>query len=684
MKGYLVIVGTLIIVISGLITLNIFFQQSLQMEIAEQFNKQQLLLSRSIAEHIKSYIQHEKEELLLMSRMLSGADVRSKGDFASLKNKVWGAHHEAIAADIGLITTKGDIFFFQGNDASLKPLVPYMLRQTRNLGPGRTYIIETISALYIISPVYNSRGKPEGMLFFWTRIDDMAHNFVSSVKSGSRGYAWMMDKSGTLLYHPTQPGMVGGNIYKADSTCFKCHMSFDLEKRIIEGKASNYGRYIAPSGEDKIIAFSTVVIDNLSWIIAVSSPYSEVTRTTKHSMELYSYLIVSIFITTSIASAILIVFNKKRIKAEAVAHRKEELEKYAGELEERVSKRTFELASEKEKLNTIVSAIGGGIVLISREGKIEWANQMMTDMSGMDITGSSCEDICPDCSISEPYAGDNIDTIIISNLFGQKDKYFQITTAPVKGLNGDLHGYIRLIQDVTEIKKMEEQIIHSEKLASIGRLAAGIAHEIGNPLTSIFSFVQILREMEEDDFKKESLETIYFHINRISEILKQLSGFTKMPAGEPKKCLVNEVIDTSINLIQYDKKAKAIAIVKELSPDIPETVTDCNQLSQVFVNLTLNAIDAMPDGGSLLVKSELKGNDIAIQFRDTGTGVPKEDLNKIFDPFYTTKEKGTGLGLAVSYNIVKKMNGTLTVHSDLGKGTTFTITIPYKTEMKNG
>jgi signal transduction histidine kinase len=674
MKSYLLIVGTLIVVISALITLNVFFQQSLQMDMAEQFNKQQSLLSKSIADNIGAYLYFIKQDVVHISNMLSKRGITNKKDLDWLTSDAL-RKKGIIETSLGILNTKGEVIFSEGNNNLSKPFVSNMLEQTKNIGPGNTTIIETPHLIYIISPIYN-QGNMKGAVFLSIKINDIASRFVSNIKSGSRGYAWMMDKNGTLLYHPTQPGMVGGNIYKADSNCFKCHMNFDLEKRIIQGKTSNYGRHIAPTGEDKIIAFSTVSIDNLSWIIAVSAPYSEVTSVTRHSMELYSYLIISIFITTSIVSALLIVFNKKRIKAEEVAKRKEELEKYAAQLEEKVNDRTAELVSEKEKLNTIVSAIGGGIVLIDRHGKIQWTNQMIKDMAGRDITGMSCEDICPDCHVSGEYTRDNVDTIILSNLFGQKDKYFQVTTAPVKGLNEEIHGYIRLIQDVTEMKKMEEQIIHSEKLASIGRLAAGIAHEIGNPLTSIFSFVQILREMEEDTFKKESLETIYFHINRISEILKQLSGFSKMPAGEPRKCQINEVIETSINLIQYDKKAKNISIVKELSPSLPEVIADGNQLSQVFVNLTLNAIDAMPEGGTLTVRSMSEENGIIIQFEDTGIGIPREELSKIFDPFYTTKEKGTGLGLAVSYNIIKKMNGTLTVESEEGKGSVFTITIP--------
>jgi len=676
MKSHILIIAALIAVISGLVTLNIFFQQSLQMDMAEQFNIHQLLLSKLITDNIKSYIDHKREELLLIAQPLSETYVRSNGDFSTIKEKLKTVRKERIDDKFGLIDAGGGLIFFQGERDRLTPDISNIIKQTQDMKPDTARLFEKTPFLYIISPVYR-HNRLVCIAFFRIKIENIASNFVSSIKPGSKGYAWMMDKSGNLLYHPTQPGMVGKNLYRADAGCFNCHKSFDLERRIIEGRADNFGRYIAPSGEDKILAFSIISLDNLSWIVAVSSPYSEVTRTTKHSMALYSYLIISIFIATSLVSAVLIIFNKKRIEAGALALRKEELEHYAVQLENRVNRRTAELSTEKEKLNTIVSAIGGGIILVSKEDKIQWANQMIKDMTGMDVVGKSCQDICGGCRLPDTYAGDRIDTIIVPKLFGQKDQYFQITTAPVKGDDGELHGYIRLIQDVTEIKKMEEQIIHSEKLSSIGRLAAGIAHEIGNPLTSIFSFVQILREMEDgDEFKRESLETILFHINRISGILKQLSGFTKMPAGEPKQCSVNDTIDTSLNLIQYDKKAKNISIVKVLSPDLPEIVTDANQLSQVFVNLILNAIDAMPGGGSLTVTSFMLDGMITIQFQDTGSGILKEDIGKIFDPFYTTKEKGTGLGLAVSYNIIKKINGLLTVESPAGKGATFTIMLP--------
>ncbi|MFN3396189.1 MAG: ATP-binding protein, partial [Thermodesulfovibrionales bacterium] len=520
-------------------------------------------------------------------------------------------------------------------------------------------------------------GHHSGTIFFFFRIDDIGKRFLTDIKSGTRGYAWMMDDRGYLLYHPTQPDMVGKNLYMTDQTCFKCHRSFEVEKRILlEEKGENFGVYVAPTGEDKVLAYSTADIGSSKWIIAVSAPYSEVTLAIQRSMKLYSWLIISIFATTTIVTAMLIVMNRKRVQAEERARHQEELERYAENLEKEVAIRTKELSTEKEKLNTIVNAMGSGIVLLNKEGKIEWANQKMEEIAGIDITGKYCEEVCADCTIVSSYSEKNMQTEVLSNLFGERDKYFQITTAPIKDEKGEVHGYIRLVQDVTEMKKMEEQMMHSEKMASLGRLTAGIAHEIGNPLTSVFSFVQILKEMEQDEFKKESLETIYFHIGRIADILKQLSGFSKMPPLEFKSWNINGLIESALTLIQYDKRAKGVMIVKELAPDIPEIITDGNQLSQVFINIILNAFDAMPKGGTLTLRSFVRDGHITIEFVDTGLGIPKENLSRIFDPFYTTKERGTGLGLAVSYSIIKKLDGSLTVESEPNKGTKFRITLP--------
>ncbi|MFZ2198826.1 MAG: ATP-binding protein, partial [Thermodesulfovibrionales bacterium] len=505
---------------------------------------------------------------------------------------------------------------------------------------------------------------------------DMARSFLGPLKSGSRGYAWMMDEKGDLLFHPTQPDMVGRNLYKTDSSCFKCHKTFDVEKKIIEGKGDNFGRYVAPTGEDKVLAFSTASVGDSRWIVAVSAPYTEVTMSIKKSMKYYSLLIIAIFLIMSVGSVLLIFFYRDKARAEELEKHEKELEKYAGELEEKVSQRTAELTAEKEKLNTIVSAIGIGIMLVDNEELIMWINQTMKDIAGRDITGTHCREIFKDYSIISSSEGNGMQTAVLSNLFGKSDRCFQVTTAPVKADDGGTHGYIKLIQDVTELKRQEEQMMHSEKLACLGRLTSGIAYEIGNPLTSVFSFIQILKNMEKDEFKKETIETIYFHMKSIADILTQLSVFSKMPLMELRPSKVNSLIEDSLSLIQYDKRTQDITIIKDLATDLPMITTDESQLSHVLVNMVLNAADAMPDGGTLTIRSRTKNNSIVIDFEDTGVGIDSDNLSRVFDPLFTTKEKGTGLGLAVSYRIIKKLNGNITVESEPGKGSKFVITLP--------
>lgn len=674
MRGYVLIIAILAVIISALITLNIFFQHALQMEMAIQFNKQQLLLANAEASNIESYVRNLEDHLMHIAHFVSTLQIRERRDYFWLSEEVFKGKGY-IDTNLMFLDDQGAVVFSKWNVSSKNARLLSMFEKVRQRCPSQAVVEQDAERLFIMAPICRENSF-DGAVLVTTSIQDIGRMFLSPIKSGTRGYAWMIDDKGDLLYHPTQPDMVGRNLYRADSSCFKCHRSFDAEKKLIEGKEELYGIYVAPSGEDKILAYSTAAVGRAKWIVAVSAPYSEVTMSIQRAMRFYSWLIILIFLTTSVVAGLLIVFYRKRVKAEEIARHQEELERYAENLEREVAKRTEELSSEKEKLNSIVSAIGSGIVLVDPRGRIKWVNQAMRDLAGRDIVGLYCEDICADCTIVGSYEAREIQTEIMSNLFGMKDRFFQVTTAPVKGEDGEIHGHIRLIQDVTEMKRMEENMMHSEKLASIGRLTAGIAHEIGNPLTSVFSFVQILKEIEQDPFKKESLDTIYFHINRVAEILKQLSGFSKMPAADLKPWQVNTLIESSLSLIQYDKRAKEITVVRDFAAGLPEVTTDGSQLSQVFVNLILNAVDAMPEGGVLTVRSRMENSGIAVAFEDTGVGIPPENLNRIFDPFFTTKEKGTGLGLAVSYSIIKKLSGSLTVESEVGRGTRFLLTLP--------
>jgi C4-dicarboxylate-specific signal transduction histidine kinase len=675
MRSNILFLTVAVFIISVIVTLNIFVQQNYQAEMAEQFNKQQLLLVDNISTNISRSITHLKAMSVSLARLLGNTSLDRKdlGDFVSnafteveevkLDLRIYDIDYKLRYSSLGRTANRSDLFLVEKADG---------------LPSGKALLLDrssTAQEITLVTPIVGDRGQI-GTLIVDIGIDAMNKRFLTPIKSGDKGYAWMMDKDGTLLYHPTQPEMVGKNLHKADSSCFECHKSFEVEKQILKSGATGVQSYIAPFGEDKLIAFSRVELSPQSfWIACVSIPYSEVTASIRKSMRLHSILVISIFGTATAAAFAFVVINRKRIKAEESARHEAELERYASELEEAVKKQTLELTSEKEKLDAIVSTLEVGLFLADHNKRIIWVNRTLRDWLGQDkVEDLTLEDIYGGEEFQSPTANDKMIQEFVHHTIGKKTGYFQITSTTLSGPDGKMQ-LLGLIHDITEIKKFEVQMAHSEKLASIGRLTAGIAHEIGNPLTSVFSFLQILREMETEEFKKENLDTILFHINRIADIVRQLSGLSKLPPTAFKEVQVNELIESSLGLLQYDKRAKTITVKKELSA-LPPVVTDGNQLSQVFMNMILNAVDAMPEGGALTVRSRENEGHIAVEFQDTGTGISRENLQRIFDPFFTTKDKGTGLGLSVSYGIVQRLGGDVSVESEDGKGTTFTITIP--------
>ena len=661
MKSKIFILTLFVILVSLLITLNVIFHESLRDELAEQYNNQQLLIAKTVSNSISSAIEHLEDESTSLARLLSirGLEVDGLTKFISsafeetdlemnVALTVFDKEKRTVFSSIDITPMLGDY-------ASL-------FRSSQDLKLGEVLYLERIQKedkrLMMTTPII-MRGSLIGSVLLNISIDDVNEKFLAPITSGQRGYAWMIDRTGTLIYHPTQSGMVGNNLYSAEKKCFSCHTSFALEKKVLEGSV-DYGRYVAPTGEDKVLAFSRVRIGKTSWIVCVSSPYSEVISITGRSMKLYSGLVVAIFATVFLGASVIVLNNRQRVKTEME------------------SKEAILL--EKQKLDTIVSAIGSGLMLLDNENRIEWTNQKLREWAG-NIDGMDCNVVCPPCSQSLLLTADIMhDTY--PGLFGKKGRIFQVTSAPVMNREDNVIGMLKLIQDVTEIKKLEDSIIRSEKLAALGRVAAGISHEIGNPLTSISSFVQILKERADDEFSRDSLETIHHHIIRISDIAGQMSRLAKLPRMDLRECDINRILESSMEIVKYDSKFHHVTLVSELAKDLPLVSVDENYLSQVFINLMLNAADAIKTGeGTITVKSMVNNDSVVVQVSDTGTGIPPDTLSMIFDPFFTTKEKGTGLGLSISYEILKRFGGDLKVESHENVGSTFSIILPVEKVM---
>ncbi|MCL4193823.1 MAG: cache domain-containing protein [Thermoguttaceae bacterium] len=224
-----------------------------------------------------------------------------------------------------------------------------------------------------------------------------------------------------------------------------------------------------------------------------------------------------------------------------------------------------------------------------------------------------------------------------------------------------------------------QQIGRSEKLASIGRLAAGVAHEINNPLTGVLTFAHLLREKSNlDDQDRQDLDLIIHETTRAADIVKGLLDFARERPARKEPLAINEVVARTVRLIRNQKAFDRIRIIDQLVEDLPEVNGDMNQLQQVLLNLSLNACEAMPDGGVLTIATSSRDDKVFVRLTDTGCGIKAEHLDKIFEPFYTTKPvgQGTGLGLSVSYGIIEQHGGTMEVESREGEGTTFSLALP--------
>ena len=254
-----------------------------------------------------------------------------------------------------------------------------------------------------------------------------------------------------------------------------------------------------------------------------------------------------------------------------------------------------------------------------------------------------------------------------------------VTLSSLKGEDGTVWGTIILCRDLTEVQNLKREVETTRRLASLGRLAAGIAHEIRNPLSSIKGFATYFRDRYRDNPEdQKTSEVMIQEVDRLNRVISQLLEFARPPVIQKKRASLQSLIQRSLKMIERQTSAKGIQVLSELPSDIQDVDLDPDGINQVLLNLYLNAIEAMEQGGTLTVSLSKKESSpwVKLTVTDTGAGISREDLEHVFDPYFTTKQTGTGLGLAIVHKIIEAHRGEVRAESEVGRGTTVSVLLP--------
>ena len=351
-----------------------------------------------------------------------------------------------------------------------------------------------------------------------------------------------------------------------------------------------------------------------------------------------------------------------------------------------LEQKALEIARLKDFSENIVESLNVGVLAVDLEGIVESWNTRMEQLFGVarqDAVGRQLRSLLPEELAAEIAArgdAEQITGIYKQRLHHQgKALTLNVSITPLVSKSAERIGRLLLFDDVTQRERMEEQMSQTEKLTSLGLLAAGVAHEVNTPLAVISNYIQMLaKQMPDADPRQSIIEKIVKQTFRASEIVNNLLNFSRTGAGEAVDIDVNRVVEETLSLVSHPLKTSQIQVVKHLGETLPAVRGSANKLQQVFLNLFLNARDAMPGGGLLEVRTGAHNGSVEIEVVDTGAGIPREHIHRIFDPFFTTKAsgRGTGLGLSVSYGIIKEHSGKIDVRSTPGKGTSFHVEFP--------
>jgi two-component system NtrC family sensor kinase len=381
------------------------------------------------------------------------------------------------------------------------------------------------------------------------------------------------------------------------------------------------------------------------------------------------------------------------INAFAVRDSQGRITQYRGLMLDISGLKTFqsELQRERDFSGKILNNTQSLILVADTAGLISYANRRWYDMGyeQKQLLGRPLEDLVTPTrrttlseALSATLAGRQVDNLELQVLRGDgRIGHFSVNLSPMRDERSQVTSLVVVMTDVTDAASLQSKLMHAEKMAAVGQLVSGVAHEVNNPLTAILGFADLLMENAEvPESARKDLRVILQEAQRTKQIVQNLLSFARQMPPQRKPVQVNTILRRTVQLRAYDFNSHGVEIIEQLDEELPHVVGDAHQLQQVFLNILNNAYDAVRDTGRMAkieISTRARASVVEVQFRDNGHGITHPD--RIFDPFFTTKEvgKGTGLGLSICYGIVREHGGEIISHNNAGsEGATFVVRLP--------
>jgi len=684
-------------------------------QISSDFNQQQLILARQAASQIDLILHDLEVELASLKRFLPGQPETARAEALQAMFERTGS--KGLLA-VGLLDPAGQLaaVYPPETAGSLQPA--QVLGDCRFdpsgpmiLGPLREESGEVSRVTGALCTRIQLDQNREGVLFLWLDVTRLVAGVTQPIRSGRTGYAWVIDDSGVFLYHPDAE-FIGKNAFTARKER-EPYFSFTAINQIMkdrmekgeEGTGSyESGWHRGIQGRiNKLIAFTPVTSPTLApgraWSVAVAAPVSEVAEAV-HRLYVRHFAVEAAVIAGLFVFGLLAMIYQRRI-SQALQERVERTEADLHETE-LIYQRVVEQATDL----IYILDLDLRVVLLNRHCLEVFSDLVVTRAGGGALPDNA------DLSSAETFRGRRLEeffrpadvgfvrkqtarvletqrSITYEHILTLKGRKVNLSTKliPIRDNAGRSHQFLGISRDVTEKMEMEQRIYHTEKLASIGTLAAGVAHEINNPLAVILGFTDLLLERFGPETPvREDLKVIEYNANHAKKVVETLLGFARITEGMADVVDLNQSANTVMSVIKNTLLTKKIELRLRLPEKLPRVKGDPREFQQVLFNLINNSVAAMGESGGILsLSARVEDGWVQVSVSDTGVGIPDKIKPQIFDPFFTTKKvgEGTGLGLSLCYGIVTKYGGKISFVSssredrpDQPSGTTFTVSMP--------